>query len=261
MPEFPHAEGRLQFETSPRKGADTARLERVIIYGAQSSRAARISSSTFDRLVPTGSARMGADILKKPCSSGGAVAAAGATLRTGPIAPKTNQAAASPRFLKRNPRLLEQCGQASDRKRSCRSHIQLFTNAQLRQIGILVQAGRANGTPEGARHVPLAPHATARGPGRVESAISRTRAPESRQALAQIELASGAGAKTRPVKSTTRRSSRTTPSRSERLSPERITFKMAALELDHRAVPLDPFPAILLEASARQNLQQNPCPS
>ena len=231
-----------------------ARLERVIIYGAQSRRAARISSSTFDRLVPTGSARMGADILKKPCSSGGAVAAAGATLRTGPIAPKTNQAAASPRFLERNPRLLEQCGQASDRKRSCRSHIQLFTNAQLRRIGILVQAGQQTGRRKGG-HVPLAPHATARGPGRVESAISRTRAPESRQALAQIELASGAGAKTRPVKSTTRRSSRTTPSRSERLSPERITFKMAALELDHRAVPLDPFPAILLEASARQNLQ------
>ena len=35
-------------------------------------------------------------------------------------------------------------------------------------------------------------------------------------------------------------------------------FKMAALELDHRAVPLDPFPAITLKASAKQHLRQNP---
>jgi F420-0:gamma-glutamyl ligase-like protein len=35
-------------------------------------------------------------------------------------------------------------------------------------------------------------------------------------------------------------------------------FKMAALELDHRAVPLEPFPAITLKASAKQNLRQNP---
>jgi FixJ family two-component response regulator len=33
---------------------------------------------------------------------------------------------------------------------------------------------------------------------------------------------------------------------------------MAALELDHRAVPLDPLPAIILEASAKKNLRQNP---
>jgi hypothetical protein len=33
---------------------------------------------------------------------------------------------------------------------------------------------------------------------------------------------------------------------------------MAALELDHRAVPLEPFPAIILKASAKQNLRQNP---
>jgi hypothetical protein len=101
--------------------------------GAQSSRAARISSSAFDRLSPTGSARMGVNILKKPCSSGGAAAPAEATLRTARSQRRQTRRAASPRFLKRNPRLLEQCGQVSDRKRSCRSHMQLSTNAQLRR--------------------------------------------------------------------------------------------------------------------------------
>jgi hypothetical protein len=38
-------------------------------------------------------------------------------------------------------------------------------------------------------------------------------------------------------------------------SEDHVTFKMAALELDHRAVPLDPFPAIIREASAKQNLR------
>ena len=31
---------------------------------------------------------------------------------------------------------------------------------------------------------------------------------------------------------------------------DHVTFKMAALELDHRAVPLDPFPAIIPQATA-----------
>ena len=39
---------------------------------------------------------------------------------------------------------------------------------------------------------------------------------------------------------------------------DHVTFKMAALELDHRAVPLEPFPAIILKASAKKNLRQNP---
>ena len=38
---------------------------------------------------------------------------------------------------------------------------------------------------------------------------------------------------------------------------DHVTFKMAALELDHRAVPPDPSPAIIPQASAMQNLQQN----
>src|ERR1035438_9863215 len=36
-----------------------------------------------------------------------------------------------------------------------------------------------------------------------------------------------------------------------------LTLKMAAFELNHRAVPLDPFPAILPQASAMQSLRQN----
>jgi hypothetical protein len=37
-----------------------------------------------------------------------------------------------------------------------------------------------------------------------------------------------------------------------------LTLKMAAFELNHRAVPLDPFPAIIPQASAMQSLRQNP---
>jgi hypothetical protein len=36
-----------------------------------------------------------------------------------------------------------------------------------------------------------------------------------------------------------------------------LTLKMAAFELNHRAVPLDPFPAIIPQASAMQSLRQN----
>jgi hypothetical protein len=37
-----------------------------------------------------------------------------------------------------------------------------------------------------------------------------------------------------------------------------LTLKMAAFELNHRAVPLDPFPAIIPQVSAMQSLRQNP---
>ena len=38
---------------------------------------------------------------------------------------------------------------------------------------------------------------------------------------------------------------------------DHLTFKMAALELDHRAVPLNPCPAIIPQATAKQSLRQN----
>src|ERR1035438_4998510 len=37
-----------------------------------------------------------------------------------------------------------------------------------------------------------------------------------------------------------------------------LTLKIAAFELNHRAVPLDPFPAIIPQVSAMQSLRQNP---
>ena len=42
------------------------------------------------------------------------------------------------------------------------------------------------------------------------------------------------------------------------LSPQdHVTFKMAALELDHLAVPLELFPAIISQSTAKKSLRQN----
>ena len=42
---------------------------------------------------------------------------------------------------------------------------------------------------------------------------------------------------------------------------DHVTFKMAALELDHLAVPLESFPAIIPQPTAKQGLRQNPARS
>jgi hypothetical protein len=42
---------------------------------------------------------------------------------------------------------------------------------------------------------------------------------------------------------------------------DHVTFKMAALELDHLALPLEAFPAIISQSTAMKNLRQNPAAS
>jgi hypothetical protein len=42
---------------------------------------------------------------------------------------------------------------------------------------------------------------------------------------------------------------------------DHVTFKMAALELDHLALPLEAFPAIISQSTTMKNLRQNPAAS
>ena len=67
-------------------------------------------------------------------------------------------------------------------------------------VGVFPQARGTKGSSDRSDRPPLPQTYKPIGLGRVESAISRTRPSESRQALAQAETAAGAGAKSRPEK-------------------------------------------------------------